>query len=244
MSPNDRCDLILSTLRIHSRRPWISVPRRPWRIGATGRVSALELARATGTSVRTVYRDVEALRARGFTIGGMGGRGGGFWLDPESRPSPVSLDVEEITRLALAMRVAPSEHPDARDALIAKLLGALPNAVETELRVLLEIVQTEVPVPEAPVETGVLTTCRRALFSYRPVRFLSADGAASVLPEALIVRDGAWHVRGPAGSSGPGSKASLDHRIDGMRRARVQLRMNPWPPHRFAAWATSASPSG
>ncbi|MEZ4317240.1 MAG: HTH domain-containing protein [Myxococcota bacterium] len=228
MTPTDRQDLILATLRTHTRRPIRHVPRLPWRVGPTFRVSAHELGRATGTSARTVYRDVEALRARGFRIGGMGGRGGGFWMDPESRPVPVALDVEDITRLALAMCAAPGETPDERNALLTKLLGALPNTVESELRALLGIV--EAPTPERPVEAGVLTACRRAYYSHRPVRYLGSNGHASVLPEALVLRDGAWHLRGPEGD---------EHRVDAMRRPRVQLRPNPWPAKRFVPFESS-----
>src|SRR5947207_3029456 len=41
--------------------------------------TADELARALGVSVRTVFRDLDAMRTRGFALDGTLGRAGGVW---------------------------------------------------------------------------------------------------------------------------------------------------------------------
>ena len=55
---------------------------------ARHRHSAAELAAVMGTSIRTVYRDIERLREDGYAIEGVPGPGGGFSLAEGCAPTP------------------------------------------------------------------------------------------------------------------------------------------------------------
>ncbi len=94
-------------------------------------VSASVLARRFEISVRTVYRDLEALSGLGAAILPEMGRRGGFRLGPGYFLPPVSLDPEEAVSLLLglalsrALRVLP--FPSKTEMAEKKLLAVLPE---------------------------------------------------------------------------------------------------------------------
>src|SRR5262245_13002834 len=72
--------------------------------------TAEDLARELGVSVRTVFRDLDAMRSRGFTIDGTVGRGGGVQLDPSTVLLTTQLTTDEVIALLLSValqRAAP-----------------------------------------------------------------------------------------------------------------------------------------
>ncbi len=90
--------------------------------------SGAELAAELGVSLRTLYRDVETLRAQGATIEAAAGLG--FVLRPGFTLPPLMFDADEIDALALGLRWAatqsdPALAAGARNAL-AKIAAALP----------------------------------------------------------------------------------------------------------------------
>jgi predicted DNA-binding transcriptional regulator YafY len=64
------------------------------RLQARGLVTAQELARTHEVSVRTIYRDIDALSAAGFPVYGDAGPGGGFRL--------LDVPTQRLTGLATA----------------------------------------------------------------------------------------------------------------------------------------------
>ncbi|MBK9082295.1 MAG: YafY family transcriptional regulator [Rhizobiales bacterium] len=88
-----------------------------------------ELARELGVSLRTLYRDIDALRAQGASIDASAGVG--FVLRPGFMLPPLMFDADEIDALALGLRWVATQ-PDAalaagaREAL-AKITAALPK---------------------------------------------------------------------------------------------------------------------
>lgn len=94
-------------------------------------VSASVLARRFGVSVRTVYRDLEALAGLGLPVEPEMGRRGGFRLGPGYFLPPVTLNPEEAVSLLLglslsrALRVLP--FPEGTDEAERKLLAVLPE---------------------------------------------------------------------------------------------------------------------
>lgn len=172
-------------------------------------VTAHEVAEQLGTSVRTVYRDVDALREQGYTIAASAGHGGGLRLDTSSRPRPVELSLEEVLGLVLAVGVlrAGPDLPFADGATLAlgRLFDAVPRGRARELRRLVERVVVGPPLdPEAspptdPVSPELLEAfeqafTRRRQLSFRYCNARGEDRHRRVAPMALLVRPPAWYA--------------------------------------------------
>ncbi|WP_295855416.1 YafY family protein [uncultured Xylophilus sp.] len=98
-------------------------------------VTARRLAEETGVSVRSVYRDIDSLRAAGAEIGGE--RGFGYCLVEDGSLPPQMFDRLEIEALVLGMgRVAHAGDPalvGAAASVLAKLAATLPQARQQQL---------------------------------------------------------------------------------------------------------------
>ena len=90
---------------------------------------AADLARATGVSLRTVYRDMETLAASGVPIEGE--RGTGYRVTAAITLPPLNLSMAELEALHVSL-AAMKEAPDpdlaaAASSLATKLDGVLPE---------------------------------------------------------------------------------------------------------------------
>ncbi|HTQ04983.1 MAG TPA: YafY family protein [Polyangiaceae bacterium] len=125
-------------------------------------VSAAALARELEVSVRSVYRDVETLRAQGAGIQGEAGLG--YVLMPGFLLPPLMFTDEELEALSLGLRLT-AEHGDsglerAAGEVSAKLRAVLPK----DLQLLLDDTGLLAgPARERPAETIDLAGVRRAL---------------------------------------------------------------------------------
>ena len=92
--------------------------------------SASWLATRFGVSVRTVERDLSALRESGVVIRGNAGRIGGYFLDRERTLPPVTLTAREALAICVALRSAAGS-PFSEEARNAgqKVLAVLPADV-------------------------------------------------------------------------------------------------------------------
>ena len=98
---------------------------------ARGKCTGKELARELEVSVRTVYRDIEAMSAAGIPIWATGGPGGGCQLMEGWRSSLLGISTEEAMALLAAAAPAPLADTSLAEDLSAarlKLLAALPAA--------------------------------------------------------------------------------------------------------------------
>lgn len=137
-------------------------------------VTAEQLAQEMETSMRTVYRDIDALRSLGAVIDGAAGYG--FTLIEDASLPPLGFEDEELEALVLGLRdVAVIGDPDlakaARSAL-AKLTARVPakQAHRLEHAVLDAHRYTS---PRKPtISAGAL---RRAAWDERVVRFAYTD---------------------------------------------------------------------
>lgn len=142
----------------------IDILRRQWR-PITGRALAAEV----GVSIRTLYRDVQALVAQGVPIEGEPGLG--YVLRPGYLLPPLMFTVDEIEALALGVRFV-GEHADRRLSdsariALAKILAVLPQDASDQLRGLGLFVE---PARMDDAEAAALPTLREAI---RGERFLS-----------------------------------------------------------------------
>jgi predicted DNA-binding transcriptional regulator YafY len=98
-------------------------------------VSAQDLAKATGVSLRTLYRDIESLRAQGADIAGEAGVG--YILRPGFILPPLMLSADEVEALVLGSRLVAdrAEGPLAEAArnAVAKIGAVLPLPLQAEL---------------------------------------------------------------------------------------------------------------
>jgi predicted DNA-binding transcriptional regulator YafY len=116
-------------------------------------VSAVALAARFGVSLRTIYRDVEALSALGVPVFAQQGRGGGFRLLPGYLLPPIMFSEEEAVSLMVGLSAlrAVRTQPFADELAVAeaKLLAAVPGRLRDTLAHLPSIVGFERAAPSA-----------------------------------------------------------------------------------------------
>lgn len=98
-------------------------------------VTALTLGDTLDVSVRTVYRDIEALRGLGVGIDGEAGFG--YLLTDDNALPPLMFTGPEVEALALGLRkvmaIGDEELASAAENAMTKLTPVLPKPVRTEL---------------------------------------------------------------------------------------------------------------
>jgi predicted DNA-binding transcriptional regulator YafY len=197
-----------------------------------GQVTVPALARELGVSERTIFRDLNAIRARGFSVDGSAGRGGGVALDADSVLLSAQLGTSEVVALLLSAAVARATpwmpFASKADQAIAKLEGALPAARVRELRRVLARILIGRPATDAilssmgPVAPELLEVFERAFtlgftlgFSYCDVNNHISE--RNVEPQAMLVRAPLWYIL-----AWDSQKAALRlFRMDRVRSPRV-----------------------
>ncbi|WP_405665588.1 YafY family transcriptional regulator [Streptomyces sp. NBC_01166] len=169
-----------------------------------GLVPAGELAERLEVSVRTIYRDVEALSASGVPVYAERGRNGGIALLPGFRTDVTGLTADEAR--ALFVLAAQGAHTAlgldaALGSALRKVMAALPAphrpaAEQTSRRILVDPVRW-MSGPQAAVDVGELHDAvfadRRLLLHYRhsgtdTFRVYTVD------PYGLVVKAGVWYL--------------------------------------------------
>lgn len=143
-------------------------------------VSAESLADELGVSVRSVYRDVQTLRAQGASIEGEAGVG--YLLRPGFLLPPLMFTDEELEAMVLGLRLA-TEHGDdgigrACVEVVAKLRAVLPK----DLRSVVDDVSLLAgPARERPPDGVDLALVRRSIREQRKARihYVDPHGAQS-----------------------------------------------------------------
>lgn len=112
-----------------------------------GWITAEQCAHAFDSTVRTIYRDVVALRAAGLPI--VGEAGSGYRIDPEGILASVAgLTVEELVALLVHLDGVNGQIGRARDQLRERCPEALRAVID------LEISATRAPPSEAGAGAG------------------------------------------------------------------------------------------
>ena len=105
------------------------------RLRAERPLRALDLAEACECSVRTIYRDIEALCAAGVPVAAMPGEG--YRLVPGFHLPPIAFNAEEAAQLTrgaqLASGLGTVEQEEARRSAMAKLEVVLPDSTLAEV---------------------------------------------------------------------------------------------------------------
>ncbi len=136
-------------------------------------VTAEQLAERFGVTVRTIYRDLDALRAAAFPLQSERGRGGGYALDRRYTLPPVNFTPTEaavlvaLGRWAAEMRFVP--FVDTLAGALDKVRGALDVSAQRELVARADTLQF-IGIPALPSRPQVRRLIERAWLHDRPVR--------------------------------------------------------------------------
>jgi predicted DNA-binding transcriptional regulator YafY len=142
-------------------------------------VTAGALAERFGVTLRTIYRDLDALRGAALPVSAERGRGGGYALDKSYTLPPVNFTAREaallvaVGRHAIAMRLVPFE--GTLESALDKVRAALSASAQREL--LSRLGELEfLGVPALPTKKAVRVAIERAWFEQQPVRITYVRG--------------------------------------------------------------------
>lgn len=138
-------------------------------------ITAEELARRFGVTVRTIYRDLDALQSSGLPLRADRGRGGGYALDKSYQLPPVNFTAREAALLVLLVQMAMDQRflpfVDTLQAARDKVRGALSTSAQRELFEHLGTVST-IGVPAPAIPASVQRTLEAAWFENRSMWIL------------------------------------------------------------------------
>jgi predicted DNA-binding transcriptional regulator YafY len=168
-------------MRKKSRLFALAEALRARRTGVTAQV----LADRFGVTLRTIYRDLEALQDAGMPIRADRGRGGGYALDKTYQLPPINFTAREaallvaLARLATEQRLIPFPAAIARAA--DKVKAALSTSAQRELLQLVSELQL-VGVPALPVPLTIQAAVETAWFESRALRIVYAKPSGYAKP--------------------------------------------------------------
>lgn len=142
-------------------------------------VTAETLAARFEVTVRTMYRDLDALRAAALPIGAERGRGGGYALDRNYTLPPVNFTAREaallvaLGKFATNMRLMP--FTETLGSALDKVRAALSASAQRELLTRLGEISFH-GVPALPSKQEVRQAIERAWFEQQPLRVTYVDG--------------------------------------------------------------------
>ena len=142
-------------------------------------VTAEALAERFGVTIRTIYRDLDTLRAASFPVGAERGRGGGYALDRSYSLPPVNFTAREgallvaLGRFAIDMRLLP--FAGTLESALDKVRAALSTSAQRELLTRLSELSFH-GVPSLPSKKVVRAALERAWFEQQPLRITYVDG--------------------------------------------------------------------
>lgn len=207
-----------------------------------GRMTASALARELETSLRTIYRDVDALSAAGVPIYGDRGHGGGFALLEGYRTRLTGLSTEEaeaVTLIGMIDQARALGLGAAAARAKEKVIAALPSSSTKAAQRISSRFHVD---PAGWYQTEArgehLSIAARAVLDGRRLS-MTYESWNSVLqwtvdPRGMVLKGGVWYLVAEAG----GKRRIL--RIDAIREA--QILDDPVPPvaeFDLASWWTS-----
>ncbi|QOZ12375.1 YafY family protein [Bradyrhizobium sp. CCBAU 51765] len=176
---------------------------------ARGRVTAPALAEACEVSVRTIYRDIDALAASGVPVYSDRGAEGGYRLLDGYRVRLNGLSQSEAGALFLAGLPGPAAALGLDAAMIAaqnKLMAALPETLREDAGRMQERFHLDAPgwfgEAEAPKHLRAIAAAvlRGTLIKIR-YQSWRAEKQRRVAPLGLVLKGGSWYLAGQVDGS-------------------------------------------
>ena len=156
-------------------------------------VTAAQLAQETGVSVRSVYRDIESLRASGAEIGGERGFGYTLVEDGTLRPQTFSrIEIEALTLgLAEVRNMGDPALGAAAESVLGKVAATLPSLGQQHLlHAVSRVYRFEERFPALPDMALIRACCWRE--EALTIDYVDRDGAATsrtIWPLAIVYLD-------------------------------------------------------
>lgn len=170
---------------------------------ARGPWTAEQLADELEVSVRTIHRDVEALRASGVPIAGERGPAGGYRLPGGHRTRLTGLTGDEVEALFVAAPASPLGLGGLLADAQLKLLAALPPQLRERADRAAQLFHVDHERWfDAPEPAPLLPLVAGALWRGRRLRLRSRGRDQEVDPLGLVAKGPAWYLvattaRGP-----------------------------------------------
>jgi predicted DNA-binding transcriptional regulator YafY len=188
-----------------------------------------ELAARLGVDVRTLRRDVTALRALGIPVEGERGRGGSYRLRPGYRVPPLMFTAGEAATVALGLMAAQRLGLESESAL-SKVRRVLPDRVRLPVESLEHTLGFTGSVDAAPPDAETLLALADAARRGRRVQVRYTDSAGveserELSPLGVVAHAGRWYV--PAHDHERGEPRAL--RADRVAAVRVTGAGEPAP---------------
>lgn len=170
---------------------------------ARGRMTAPELAAELEVSIRTVYRDVEALSAAGVPVYADRGPAGGYQLLDGYRTRLTGLTAEEASSLFLAGLPGPAAELGLGEVAAAaelKLLAALPPEPRSHASRMRERFLLDVPGwYRSADDVPHLSDVADGVWERRPLRMTYRRWGRQVVdrvihPYGLVLKGGSWYL--------------------------------------------------
>jgi predicted DNA-binding transcriptional regulator YafY len=155
-------------------------------------VTAAQLADQFGVTLRTIYRDLDALQDAGVPIKADRGRGGGYALDKSYQLPPINFTAREaallvvLARLGVEQRLIP--FPQAIQRAADKVRAALSTSAQREVLDLIGQLQL-VGVPALPVPQTVRDAIETAWFESRALRIIYVKSNERESPRLVRIRN-------------------------------------------------------
>jgi predicted DNA-binding transcriptional regulator YafY len=146
-------------------------------------VTAEQLAERFGVTVRTIYRDLDALRDASLPVQAERGPGGGYALDRSYSLPPVNFTPREAAILVVLGRFATETRlvpfVDTLESALSKVRGALTTGQQREALAHAEKLAFGA-VPALPARPAVRRAVEEAWFEQHPVRvrYRRSDGSS------------------------------------------------------------------
>ncbi|WP_370062454.1 helix-turn-helix transcriptional regulator [Streptacidiphilus sp. MAP5-3] len=176
-----------------------------------GRMTARQLAEELEVSVRTVYRDVDALAAAGIPLYGEAGHAGGYQLVDGYRTRLTGLTPDEAQAAFLTALPDAAAQLGLGEALVTaqlKLRAALPAELREQAERIRRSFLLDAPgwygeaesTPHLPAVAAALWARRAVLMRYRRWR-APEEIERRVEPYGLVLKAGRWYLAagGPSG---------------------------------------------
>jgi len=165
------------------------------------RVSAKELAERFEVSLRTIYRDVEAINMAGIPIVSYAGANGGYEVADRYRLDRQTLSLEELESIIVALRGMQATLDDGRIGGLLDKVGALLAKSERERSggASQELLIDINPWRTGRAEKSTLLPLREAVAECRVVTFSYTDGEGVrsrrvCEPMAVVMKGFGWYL--------------------------------------------------